>query len=98
MATGPFTDVAMKPSAKCLEPAAASGIVACRWVVIFKMKDEMSGLPERAIACRTKAGDLLARAHSVTSPEIADELVAIALQWLVLAKRLESKRDAPHQD
>jgi hypothetical protein len=50
-------------------------------------------LPERVAACRDKAGDLLARAHSVRSPEIADELVTIALQWLVLAKRLEGRTD-----
>jgi hypothetical protein len=54
-------------------------------------------LPERVAAFRTKAGDLLARAHSVTSPEVADELVTIALQWLVLAKQLESKRAPRHQ-
>jgi hypothetical protein len=64
------------------------------------MNDELSRLPapERAVACRTKAGNLLARAPSVAPPEIADELVTIALQWLVLAKQLESKRDPPHQD
>jgi hypothetical protein len=63
------------------------------------MNDELNRLPvpQRAVACRTKAGAVLARAHSVTSPEIADELVTLALQWLVLAKQLESKRDPSHQ-
>ena len=50
-------------------------------------------LRERVVACRGKAGELLVRAHSATSPEVADELVTIALQWLVLAKRLEARAD-----
>jgi hypothetical protein len=55
--------------------------------------DQLSRLrmPERAIACRTKASDLLARAPTVSSSDVADQLVTIALQWLVLAKQLENK-------
>jgi hypothetical protein len=60
------------------------------------MVDLLSGLPvrERAVACRTRASDLLARAHQVTSPDVADQLVTIALQWLVLAKQLESRPES----
>jgi hypothetical protein len=66
----------------------------------FSMKDELSSLPvpERALACKAKANELLAGAQGVVSPEIKDELVTIALQWLALAVKLESRRDAPDQD
>jgi hypothetical protein len=58
------------------------------------MNDTLSRLPlpERIAACRVKAGDLLARAHGVSTPEVADELVTIALQWLMLAKQLENRQ------
>jgi hypothetical protein len=68
-----------------------SGIVVADCGGISEM-DQLGQLPvpKRAIACRVKAGQLLSRAERV-APEIAGELRTIALQWLMLARQIESK-------
>lgn len=48
---------------------------------------------ERVAFYRRKASELMARAEEMKSPEIGTELRALALQWLLLAERVD--RDQP---